>query len=87
MSDDQEKVRRGLWFRHLLENADKTAPLDAAAINAAIPPEPDAWPDGIDPFAVAAPASPDDFNVATSTLGKALAAMQPLTMKGENNER
>jgi hypothetical protein len=78
---ERETVRRGAFVSYYLSKADPLAPIDAAAIEEAIPAT--GWPPGTDPsqftFTTGAPLRADETtSIADTVLGKALAALAPL---------
>lgn len=72
---EREQVRRGAWLNHLLAGQPADSPLDFVALAARVPVT--GFPPGVEAssFAFTGGSASPEPDVATTTLGKALAAL------------
>jgi hypothetical protein len=77
-----ETVRRGAWVSHLIATADQSEAVNFASLASHIPV--DQWPPGKSPadysFSGGTVAPADIIDVATTHMGKALAALAPIKL-------
>lgn len=81
-AEERESIRRGSWVSVLLGKADPGSPVDLSEIQKAIPSDPNAWPDGVDPSSFVllggARIRPEEKkDIAATHLGKLLFSIRP----------